>query len=91
MIIDAEKLESYREIVAFNKFKTQDVPFFSKVFPRADQSKYILHRAYIILYHRKPCFIINEYFPSDARHFDFQVAASDKKRILTYPRTAFDE
>lgn len=88
MIIDSEKLETYREILVFNKFKLANVPFFQKVFPHA--KSHILHRAYVIYHDKKPCFIINEYFPSEPEHFDFQVATSDKKRILTYPRRAFD-
>ncbi|MHA1265750.1 MAG: chorismate--pyruvate lyase family protein [Candidatus Helarchaeota archaeon] len=87
MIIDAEKLETYREILAFNKFKLQNVRFFQKIFPHAQH--FILHRAYVIYHDRKPGFIINEYFPSEPEHFDFQVAASDKRRILTYPKGAF--
>ncbi len=83
-IIDSEKLETYREILTFNKFKVDDFPFFRKIFPRAAQ--YILHRAYVIYHLQKPCFIINEYFPSEPMHFDYQVAASDKERILNYQK-----
>ena len=88
MIIDSEKLETYREILAFNKLKISDVPFFQKIFQRANQ--FILHRAYVIYHAKKPCFIINEYFPSEPEHFDFQVATSDKKRILHYQKASFE-
>ncbi|MHA1277614.1 MAG: chorismate--pyruvate lyase family protein [Candidatus Helarchaeota archaeon] len=88
MIIEAEKLETYREILAFKKFKVKDFSFFQKIFPRA--KNYILHRCYVIYHKKKPCFIINEYFPSEPEHFDFQVAISDKKRILNYPKESFE-
>jgi chorismate-pyruvate lyase len=84
MVINSEKLETYREILTFNKFKVTDFAFFQKIFPRANH--FILHRAYIISHNQKPMFIINEYFPSEPEHFDFQVAASDKERILNYQR-----
>jgi len=87
MIVDSEKLESYREIVEFSKMKVENVPFFQKIFPRSKQ--FILHRAYVIYSSKKPCFIINEYFPSEPEHFDFQVANSDKKRILGYRKESF--
>lgn len=88
MIIEREKLETYREIVRFSKFNVSNVPFFQKIFPLAEE--YILHRAYVIYHAKKPSFIINEYFPSEPEHFDFQVAASDKKRILNYRRESFE-
>ena len=84
MIIISEKLETFREILTFNKFKVDDFPFFQRIFPRANN--FILHRAYRISHDQKPIFIINEYFPSEPEHFDFQVAASDKERILNYQR-----
>jgi chorismate-pyruvate lyase len=90
MIINSEKLETYREILTFNKFKVSDFPFFQKkIFPRANH--FILHRAYTISHDQKPVFIINEYFPSEPEHFDYQVAASDKERILNYPRESLKE
>ena len=88
MVIDTEKLETYREILAFKKFKVKDFKFFQKIFPRAKHA--ILHRCYVLYHERKPCFIINEYFPSEPEHFDFQVAISDKKRILKYPKESFE-
>ena len=88
MIIEAEKLETYREILIFSKFKVDDVHFFRKIFPHAHH--HILHRAYVIYHAKNPCFVINEYFPSEPEHFDFQIATSDKKRILNYRKKSFE-
>ncbi|MHA1145087.1 MAG: chorismate--pyruvate lyase family protein [Candidatus Helarchaeota archaeon] len=87
MIISAEKLETFREILFFNKFEVKKFPFFRKIFPSANQ--FILHRAYVIYHLKKPCFIINEYFPSEPEHFDFQILGSDKERILGYHVDSF--
>ncbi len=87
MIIEEEKLETYREIMTFSKFNVNNVQFFRKLFPFAKE--YILHRAYVIYHAKKPIFIINEYFPSEPEHFDFQIATSDKKRILNYRKESF--
>ncbi len=89
MIIEAEKLETYREILAFGKFKVGDYPFFRKIFPFANH--FILHRAYVVYHDLKPSFIINEYFPSEPEHFDYQVAASDVKRIFNYQMESFNQ
>ena len=89
MIITSERLETFREILTFNKFKVSDFPFFRKIFPRANH--FILHRTYTISNNQKPIFIINEYFPSEPEHFDYQVAASDKERILNYQKESLKE
>jgi len=87
MIIEQEKLETYREIEEFKKIKVKEFPFFNKIFPRANN--YILHRAYNIFHDKKLWFTINEYYPSEPEHFDFQISDSDKKRILEYSRDLF--
>ena len=86
-IIEQEKLETYRQIEEFNKISIDEFDFFKKMFPRA--KKYILHRAYNIFRHKKLWFTINEYFPSEPEHFDFQVPDSDKTRILGYSKDLF--
>jgi len=84
-IIEQEKLETYRQIEEFNKISVEgEYDFFKKVFPRA--KKFILHRAYNIFRNKKLWFTINEYFPSEPEHFDFQIADSDKNRILGYSK-----
>ncbi len=83
-IIEQEKLETYRQIEEFNKISVQEYPFFNKVFPKA--KKFILHRAYNIFRYKRLWFTINEYFPSEPEHFDFEVSGSDKKRILGYSK-----
>ncbi|MHA1785647.1 MAG: chorismate pyruvate-lyase family protein [Candidatus Helarchaeota archaeon] len=84
MIIEQERLETYRQIEEFKKISVEEFPFFKKIFPKANQ--YILHRAYNIFHNKKLWFTINEYFPSEPEHFDFQISESDKKRILNYSR-----
>ncbi|NHI94121.1 MAG: DUF98 domain-containing protein [Candidatus Lokiarchaeota archaeon] len=84
MIIEQERLETYREIEEFKKIKVKEFIFFRKIFPSAN--KYILHRAYNMFHDKKLWFTINEYYPSEPEHFDFQVSDADKKRILDYSR-----
>ena len=84
MIIEQERLETYREIEEFKKINLIEFPFFKKIFPRANN--YILHRAYNIFHDKKLWFTINEYYPSEPEHFDFQISDSDKKRVLDYSR-----
>ncbi|MHA1300189.1 MAG: chorismate pyruvate-lyase family protein [Candidatus Helarchaeota archaeon] len=67
MIIEQQKLETYREILKFHKIDISKFPVFNKIFPEA--KSYILHRAYNIIHQKKIWFTINEYFPSEAKHF----------------------
>ncbi|MHA1377103.1 MAG: chorismate--pyruvate lyase family protein [Candidatus Helarchaeota archaeon] len=68
MILEQQKLETYREILEFHRIDVHKFKFFKNIFLKANS--FILHRAYNIIHEQKIWFTINEYFPAELDHFE---------------------